>query len=197
MQVLKPEIRQRILAAAERSFFESGFEGTSTRGIAGEAGISVSNLYKYFEDKHAIFAAVIDPFYRFTRTDLGDLFTKGHEGSDPDAGEITMNRIMSMMTKDRQKFVILVDRSRGTAYSHVKDEIVKMISDHISECIRRDKYSDDYIFRVIAANFIEGILAVAGNYRDEKEIRGCIDTLVRYHMKGIEQFMEREEDEKE
>jgi hypothetical protein len=51
VQVLKPEIQARILRAAERQFYRSGYEGVPMRRIAAEVRISVSALYKYFANK--------------------------------------------------------------------------------------------------------------------------------------------------
>lgn len=60
MQVLKEEIRKKILNAAENIFYQKGFRGATTRSIANEVGISVSNLYLYYENKEAIFYGVTD-----------------------------------------------------------------------------------------------------------------------------------------
>ena len=47
VQVKKDEVRDRILRASEKLFGERGFAGTSLRGIAGEASVSLANVYNY------------------------------------------------------------------------------------------------------------------------------------------------------
>ena len=187
MQVQKPEVRQKILDTAQELFFRDGFSGTSTRNIAAGAGISVSNLYKYFTDKEAIFRAVIDPFYRFTETDLKDLFDTEH--AEDKHGNV-FERLMGVMLSDRHRFVILISRSAGTEYEHVKNEIVNMITDHMQQSIVPGSMKDSYSLEVIASNFIEGVLKIAEKYHDDvSAIRNNIDTLVRYHMAGMSQFL--------
>lgn len=51
---------ERVLDAAEALFAERGYEGTSLREIARQAGIQQPGLYNYFENKQALYAAVLD-----------------------------------------------------------------------------------------------------------------------------------------
>lgn len=52
--------RAALLAAAQRIFAQAGLEGASMRAIAREAGCDVSLIYYYFENKEAIFTALLD-----------------------------------------------------------------------------------------------------------------------------------------
>ena len=51
--------KEELTRAAVRLFSRNGFEGTSIRAIAREVGLSESVLYAHFENKRAIFDAVI------------------------------------------------------------------------------------------------------------------------------------------
>lgn len=52
-----------LLAAARQAFAEAGFDGTSIGGIARMAGVSDGLLYRYFADKRAVLAAVLERFF--------------------------------------------------------------------------------------------------------------------------------------
>jgi TetR/AcrR family transcriptional repressor of nem operon len=52
--------RERIVAAAATQIFERGVARTSLDEVKAAAGVSSSQLYHYFEDKHALVLAVID-----------------------------------------------------------------------------------------------------------------------------------------
>lgn len=52
------ERRGEILAAAERIFLTSGYEGATIRRIADEVGVSPTALYMHFPDKHAMLMAI-------------------------------------------------------------------------------------------------------------------------------------------
>jgi AcrR family transcriptional regulator len=61
MQVLKDNLRERILAAARREFCDNGYKNASMRRIAANAGITAGNIYRYYENKDALLQAVIRP----------------------------------------------------------------------------------------------------------------------------------------
>ena len=52
--------RQQILDAAGQCFRQSGFHAASMASIAGLAGQSVGQIYRYFANKEAIIAAIVD-----------------------------------------------------------------------------------------------------------------------------------------
>lgn len=54
------ERRRQILAAARALFAERGFHATTTRDLAAAADINDALIYRYFPDKQAILAALID-----------------------------------------------------------------------------------------------------------------------------------------
>jgi AcrR family transcriptional regulator len=54
------ERQQEILAAARTLFAERGFHATTTRDLAAAADINDALLYRYFPDKQAILAALMD-----------------------------------------------------------------------------------------------------------------------------------------
>src|SRR3954469_7030299 len=54
------ERREDILAVAMRHFAEGGYHGTSTDGIAREAGISQPYLFRLFRTKKELFLACTD-----------------------------------------------------------------------------------------------------------------------------------------
>lgn len=48
------DVKQRILAAATRRFADYGYAKTTMAEIAADAGMSVGNLYRHFENKEAL-----------------------------------------------------------------------------------------------------------------------------------------------
>ena len=55
----KPETRDAILAAARRHFAEHGYDGTTMRAVAAEAGVDVALGHYYFGSKRDLFAAAL------------------------------------------------------------------------------------------------------------------------------------------
>jgi AcrR family transcriptional regulator len=57
------DARERIVAAARRSFATAGFEGASTRRIAADADVAQSLLLYHFGSKEALWRATIDQLF--------------------------------------------------------------------------------------------------------------------------------------
>src|SRR5437763_16442475 len=55
----KSATKQRILETAARLFAKTGWENTTTRDIAAEAGIATGTLFNYFDTKESVAAALI------------------------------------------------------------------------------------------------------------------------------------------
>lgn len=55
-----PEARERIVAAARKLFAEKGFAATAVHEITDLAEVNRALLYYYFEDKHSLYAAVME-----------------------------------------------------------------------------------------------------------------------------------------
>ena len=64
-----PDTRARIQAAATRRFATDGYDGTTVRAVAADAGIDPALVLRYFGSKDGLFAAVTDVDLRFP--DLG------------------------------------------------------------------------------------------------------------------------------
>lgn len=54
------DVRQQILQAATRLFINYGYHGLSMREIAEAVGVSKAGLYYHFEDKEALFLAILN-----------------------------------------------------------------------------------------------------------------------------------------
>jgi AcrR family transcriptional regulator len=149
-QVLKEEVRQRILGAALEELAAHGYEGASMARIAERAGLGTATSYRYFAGKAELFDAVITPELarRFetllerrvkalSRNVLGPSREgrtgregrEGREGGgvlggdprDDDAGE----EMLRFWIDHRLAVVVLLDRAQGTAYAHFGERFVE------------------------------------------------------------------------
>ena len=60
VQVLKDELRHKILLEAQHLFLQRGYARTSLQMIADKVNISKSNLYHYFKSKEDLFYELTD-----------------------------------------------------------------------------------------------------------------------------------------
>lgn len=128
-QVKKGGVQQAILKAAKAVFLEKGFEGATLRGIAKRAGVTLSNLYTYYSDKDALFAAVLQP----ELDDLRSLFVH-REIRLPESGELFQSlesrhdyirRALAYVDKHRRELDLLLNRSAGSSLKPVPEVFVR------------------------------------------------------------------------
>lgn len=65
--------RELLLATAARAFDRDGYFGTDTNRIAKEAGFAPATLYRYFDDKRALFLATYE---RWVEAEWAALFAR-------------------------------------------------------------------------------------------------------------------------
>lgn len=85
-QILKEEVRNRILQAAEAQLLANG-EAATMRQIAQAAGITPGNLYRYYNNKDELVDAIIQPLVermdQVLRTTTGESFHLGQDELPP------------------------------------------------------------------------------------------------------------------
>lgn len=68
-QILKDDVKERIVEAAKEEFMENSYEKTSMRNIANKSNITVGNLYRYFKNKEELNRFIVAPALK----KIGDL----------------------------------------------------------------------------------------------------------------------------
>ena len=62
-QILKDDVRERILTSAKEEFLSYDFEDASMRRIAVRSKMTVGNLYRYFKNKEELLLFIVNPTY--------------------------------------------------------------------------------------------------------------------------------------
>jgi AcrR family transcriptional regulator len=93
-QIAEPERRQRLLDAAESVFLELGYSSASMDDIVRRAGMSKKTLYRLFETKESLFAAMVA-----ARRAVLDAMIAGNECADNDAAEDVLRSYLGKVAR--------------------------------------------------------------------------------------------------
>ncbi len=185
MQILKPELRERILVESERLFYENGFRGTSMRAISEATGTSASNLYKYFGGKEELFTEVVGGYA--ARFLLGFRRSLTHPGN----AEFEEKRIADMvrglsaaLAESPRRFGILLRGSKDSPYEGFGDRLASELEAHMVSGIPGAP-SGDPLIGCLARNLFEALAEIARADTGRSEIRDQVERLFRYHMAGM------------
>ncbi|MEM5818999.1 MAG: TetR/AcrR family transcriptional regulator, partial [Desulfitobacterium hafniense] len=164
MQYLKEEIKNSIVLAALDEFEEKGFNDASIRAIAKNAGIATSNIYRYFNGKEELFNSIMEPvFKRFTDLIFSEF--KVDANNLPALADV-VDKIMSFYEQYSREMMILLDKSEGSVYHNLKEDLILLIKKRTKEeLVHKLKaegviLADEYIFHVLASMYMEGILRI-------------------------------------
>ena len=195
MQILKDEIRQRIVTEALEVFLEKGYDKASMRDLAQRVGTSVSNIYHYFTNKEELFRAIAEPIARRVKRVLKEIITHEEQGATELVEEEYVTKALGEVIKrHRREFLVLMDKSGGTGYENVKREIISAVEAHIMQHHLEDSKEahhprGTFLMHFLATNLIEALVEIARHCRDEKEVEHSIRALMKYHIGGVENLM--------
>jgi len=125
MQVLKSETRTKILSSSKRLFLKKGFREATTRDIAKASGVTLSNLYHYFESKDKLFCELVKP-----ATDKLETLLDEHHGikgndifdmQDDNYVDDTLKEYMGVLKKYRPLLKLLLFHSQGSSLENYKE----------------------------------------------------------------------------
>lgn len=160
-QVLKDEVRDKIITAAKKLFVTNDFGKVSMSMIAGEAGIAVGNIYRYFKGKDQLFRYLAKP----VASRLMELFKKPMESYSQEEVEQKIRGFLEIYDDEKDLLYLLLENSHNTEFNNLKEEIVTGFSEalfnwrnRISD--ERLSFFDDFFIRAYASAYVNGIISI-------------------------------------
>lgn len=192
MQVKKDEVRLRILREAEMEFLEKGFLNASLRKIVKAAGTSLGNFYNYFENKEQLFDELVREEYNSFI-----FFIEHHDKIErPDyLWEITdveqWRKVLSKLIQQimpglTDRFVLLIESSKGTSFENTRQNIIDLLKEHFVEHMERygSEYIDVQFADIIAEQLLNGMILIIKKYRDEKVRKRLLTEHILFYFIG-------------
>lgn len=194
-QVLKEEVRNRILAAATAEFFEKGFDGSSLRSISKIAGITPGNLYRYFECKDSLYESVVGDSYNKLslilsestdnqiRINVAPTQESINKLKKENAGAIVssvIKEVIRVFGDDRMGLLILLRDDRENATMDTRFGLLNWFKSHFEVL-----YGDLDIAEYLAYSFTEGLIKLA--LTEEGNLGKKAETYVKFFfVRGVD-----------
>jgi AcrR family transcriptional regulator len=159
MQVLKEEVRQRIIKSAKKEFRNNGFDKASMRDIADSAKMTVGNLYRYYKNKEDMFGAIVGGLYQELK-DLRKNMPEGKERVKP-----LLNRLVELQKNNKAEWLILFNTTKGSKYARAVDDIYSLLTEALLEQFEEREGFDEAIARPVSYAIINGLNTILQNER--------------------------------
>jgi AcrR family transcriptional regulator len=196
-QVLKAEVRARVLEAALAAFARGGFAGATMSDIARDAGVAVANLYRYYSSKEALFDAAV-PSELVTRFEqLLERSVQAHArlaGLPRPADPAAAAELLEFWIEHRLVVIILLDRAQGSTHDAFGQRFVeRLVALSIAEI--REAHPGVVISREarlvlqqIFENTRRMIAVLLESCADDAAIRRAVASFRSYQVGGLAAF---------
>lgn len=204
MQILKEEMRLNIRKAAIKIFREKNFKHANMRDIAKEAGMSVGNLYRYYDNKEALFCALVQPIASLLEKETIAYRKMDMVMMDVDLRDqrAIIDRFIEVHHGMRDELFLIFLRSEGSKYEDTKQgmagflelQMTRFLDQEIrpkTEIIRGTHY-----IKALAIGFAESFCYILENAETDEEF---IVNVLEHHelmVKPIIKYMLDLRDEK-
>lgn len=174
MQYLKDDVKENIMKAALAEFHEKGYHDSSMRVIAHNAGIVMGNIYRYFENKEALFNDTVGPVYRQIEDITAKVQNEIEKLKGPWEDQQAMmlikgfySQILKTFSGHGTELLVLLDKSEGSKYENTKNELIVQIQNIIEVRLTSEGIvKDNFVLYALASAFVEGICVVLRDSRN-------------------------------
>ena len=198
-QILKLTLHERMLSAAEQVFAEAGYSGATMASIAQRASISTGNIYRYFDNKEALFSAILpdafaDAFRRLLKRRLAGLVDASDVTELDQEARVQADELLRFWIAHRLKVVIILDRAEGSRFADFGAEFVtdllratrtKLRKQH---GVRQLSAPHELVLTNIFQNTRRSIVSILEAYEEEAQIRAAVAAFWSYQLAGLAGF---------
>ncbi|MEV4177285.1 TetR family transcriptional regulator [Nonomuraea sp. NPDC049709] len=179
--------RAEILQAAQESFAESGYTGTTIRGVARAAGVDPALVLQFFGSKDGLFDAALraDP-------PVGDLAELAGQGELSELGARLARRYLELWEDPRTGPRMLAVIRAATASPSASAMVTSFMTDAVMLPLARAVQADEpelraaltgaYLFGVATARYVLRIEPLAS--LDTESAVASLAPVVQHHLTG-------------
>src|SRR5262245_55332889 len=197
VQRLKPEVREKMLVAAEATFAESGYSSASMAAIARRAGVSTGNLYRYFVNKEELFYTIFTDAFarsllRIVRRRVASLVEAENLVALGTKAQRDAEELLQFWIDHRLKIVVLLDRATGSRYEYFAGRFINELMRPALAKLRSEAHASDDLgtlrltLQNIFRNTVRTIVSILEKHKREAALREAFSAFWSYQLAGLE-----------
>lgn len=189
---------ENILKSGKINFLNDGYERANLRKICKDAGVTTGAFYRHFEDKEALFVALVEPLAK----EILDLYTKFEEESFrsidekhiKDLAEINIDGSIETaiyIFRKKDIFELLVYKACGTKYDNFIEKLVKMEDlnrNKISKIVLKDNYKyiniSEKSMHLLNHAYINALCEIIMHSDNIEEVKQNSEIVARFFREG-------------
>lgn len=144
----KTSSHEKIVQAAMREFQQKGFEQASMKAVADAVGMTSAGLYRHFESKQDMFAALVQPALDSLRVWLEKHVSSSYDVLELDNSDLMWDfdadfndarMVLDVMYQQPEAFRLLICCAAGTPYENFVHDMTEQCTDemmHFLQCCK-------------------------------------------------------------
>ncbi len=172
-QVLKEEVKNRIINSAVKVFKKDNYRKASMNEIAKYADVSVGNIYRYFDNKKKLYDYIVKDIYM----KLADViqFCEESESNTALKIESCIDEFVKLYGKDKDVFIILINSDEDIDENQtIINGIRNILSENLITVMKNKKgkttKEDEVFCRTIAVSIANGVRYIVQENGSEKNL---------------------------
>ncbi|MBF4691578.1 TetR/AcrR family transcriptional regulator [Fusibacter ferrireducens] len=173
-QVLKEEIKNRIIESGINCFMANGFQKTTMKEISEDSGISVGNLYRYFPNKRSLYDEIIKPFYLGIELMTKEVHATIEQEEKPDIDFLTSRaykRLFELFQNQRRIAGIVIRDPGSLEFHETMSTFINMLSASLKvsfEMYTQKQMHDEIFYRAFANSIVYGFISIVASVPEAK-----------------------------
>lgn len=186
----REETIEKIKQAALEEFYTSGYAKASLRTICSRAGVTTGAMYFSFENKEALFRAILEPLVASYERTLAQCMQL--EMEDPSEGPDVDVLMMQFILAHRKETIVIMEKAQGSCYEGFRERVENMMeqSFRVYYQSRLEAPPDEGLIRILAKQRLESCLQIVKEDYDMEYSLYLVKQIGVYAAGGTERLIE-------
>lgn len=186
----REETIEKIKRAALEEFYTNGYAKASLRTICSRAGVTTGAMYFSFENKEALFRAILEPLVASYERTLAQCMQL--EMEDPSEGPDVDVLMMQFILAHRKETIVIMEKAQGSCYEGFRERVENMMeqSFRVYYQSRLAVPPDEGLIRILAKQRLESCLQIVKEDYDMEYSLYLVKQIGVYAAGGTERLIE-------
>lgn len=194
MRPLNDALAERILQAGKAEFFEKGFQKASVRSIAAAVGVTTGALYRYYQNKEALFDSLVaepaEKLYRHYRDYSERYSDRALDDQLNGLDEVASTKASDMLSyiyAHYDAFKLIACCAEGTKYADYVELLIEVETNSGKALVHEMQAQrkacgdiDDGMVHILSSMYFKGMFEVIAHDADEND--------ALRHMRALKDF---------
>lgn len=200
MQKLKDDIKQKIIEVGKKRFKKEGYENTSMKDIASDAGISTGNIYRYFLTKKHLLNEILKEVEEKVSKFVSDIPSNYQDIDSNLIFEGLIELTLKLAKENKDTLKVMLNSETEKQFTDFKEQILDMFTNKLASIIKsitgKEKIDITLCNAISRAQFEGFTYIVKNNVDNIEDLKRNLEIYKKLMLSGLsEKVMEVIKDE--